>query len=378
MFVLLVLCVALACVSQVSADDIDNTTLTTTDEVDEIQLEEESVTDLLTDSGEIEYQSFDVIQQKINNAKSGDTIYLSGYYKGTGEEITIDKRLTIQGPEDDYAYLTADGLSRIFYVESSGVTLKNLVMKAGDAGSYDGGAVYCESYYQNCKIDNCIIGYCEAYYGGATYYCDVYNSAFLANSATRGGAMYGGNAYNTGFANNTATERGGAIYLRDGVTVDRCEFENNTVDEDGGAIYSCAGYNTVSNSNFKNNYAGDDGGAIYNNDEYGSGLTVQTCDFRFNEADDDGGAIFTDSSASTTVKNSYFWDNKAGYWGGAILQHSTLTVQIWMVEECIMVKLMTVLLHGTLRIIVMELTHMFQSRELSNCHRQDHTLVKKP
>ena len=269
-----------------------------------------------TDTDEIDYQSFSVIQDAIDDADDGDTISISGYFKGSGTQITVNKAVTIEGPEDDYAYITADGRSRIFYVTASGVVLKNLVLKAGDAGYNNGGAVYCNAY-DNCEIEGCIIGYCKAEYGGATYYCDVSNSAFFFNSANRGGAMYGGNVYNTGFGNNTASDRGGAIYLRDGCTVDHCEFENNTAD-DGGAVYSCADYNVVSYSKFNNNYASDDGGAIYNNDEDYSGLEVIHCDFEFNKADDDGGAIYTDSNADTVVREGYFWENKAGYWGGAM------------------------------------------------------------
>ena len=275
---------------------------------------------VISDTDDIDYQPFSAIQDKIDKAKSGDTISLTGYYKGSGTQITVNKKVTIQGPEDGYAFITAAGLSRIFYVTASGVVLKNLVLKAGDAEYNNGGAVYCDAY-DNCRIEGCVIGYCEAEYGGATYYCDVYDSVFLANSAERGGAMYGGNAYNSGFANNTASDRGGAIYLRDGCTVDHCEFENNTA-SDGGAVYSCADHNVVSYSNFKYNHADDDGGAIYNNNEYDSGLKVIHCDFRFNDADDDGGAIYTESDADTVVEDSYFWENEANWYGGAMCRGS--------------------------------------------------------
>ena len=309
---LIVLIVCFGAVSQISAENPDNVTLTS----EEISTDDVQDDDVLSEDVEgIEYQSFDVIQDKINNAKSGDTVHISGYYKGTGNEITIDKALTIEG-DDDYTYIKADYQSRIFKVTASNVVLKNLVMKEGDAGSDDGGAVYCNAYV-NCKLENCVIGYCEADYGGATYYCDAYDSIFLANSANRGGAMYGGNAYYCRLANNTASDRGGAIYARDGVTINNCVFENNTADQ-GGAIYSCADYNTVSYCNFNYNEASDDGGAIYNNDEWDSGLTVLNSEFRFNKADDDGGAIFTDSDSDTVVRNSFFGGNSAGYWGGAM------------------------------------------------------------
>lgn len=329
----MLLLVCLCALSNVSAEDTDNATLTTQDtipeDVSDDNIEEtqtEPAADTLQSSQEdtlnIDHKSFADIRQQIQNAKSGDTIQISGVYDGDGNHIVIDKSITIEGLpfESDgsisnYTYLDAGKQSRIFNIQASGVVLKNLVLRNGFT-SDDGGAVYCDAY-TNCRIDNCIIGMCEADFGGATYYCDAYNSIFLRNSADRGGAMYGGNAYYCGFANNTATDRGGAIYVRDGVTIDNCEFENNTA-EYGGALYSCADYNTVSNCDFDYNYAGDDGGAIYNNDESGSGLTVLNSYFRYNEADDDGGAIYTASEADTLVKNSFFGRNDAGYWGGAM------------------------------------------------------------
>ena len=255
----------------------------------------QSTDDVLAGDGdEINYKSFSEVQQQINNANAGDTIYVSGVYKGTGTQITINKALTIEGVEsedsaNEYAYFDADGLSRIFSVTASDVVLKNLVIRNGNAGYNDGGAVYCDAE-DNCLIDHCIIGLCEADYGGATYYCDAINSMFLANSAdTYGGAMYGGSALSCGFANNTAGEDGGAVYVKGSAVFSGCYFENNTADDDGGAI--C-------------------------ND--GNELTVLDSDFRFNEASDDGGAIYTYGSGETYVENGYFWMNEAGYWGGAM------------------------------------------------------------
>lgn len=338
LFVFVVLSLMLCAVAQVSAEDVDNNITLTTEEIitedapaENLQsVDEEHADEILADDVEgIEYQSFDVIQQKINNANDGDTIRISGYFKGSGNHITIDKSVTIEGDES-YTYIKAGMLSRIFYVTASNVVLKNLVMKEGDAGYDDGGAVYCAEYYgASCLISHCIIGYCSADYGGATYYCDAYDSGFMYNDASRGGAMYGGNAVNSAFINNTASDRGGAIYARDGVSIGGCGFENNTA-EFGGAIYSCADYNTVSDCYFESNYAGNDGGAIYNNNLDDSGLTVLNSEFWYNEADDDGGAMYTESGADTTVRNSYFRSNNAGYWGGAMCRGVAFNSQFYL------------------------------------------------
>ncbi len=87
-----------------------------TDEIqEEISIDEVQTTDeVLTDS-KIDYHPFSEIQDLIDDADDGDTISITGYFKGSGNQIVVDRPITIAGPEDDYAYLTADGLSRIFY-----------------------------------------------------------------------------------------------------------------------------------------------------------------------------------------------------------------------------------------------------------------------
>jgi predicted outer membrane repeat protein len=335
----MILIVCLCAVSHISAENPDNTTLANdiiqeTVSSDTIQEStDDPASDILQSGDEdvlkADAKSFADVRQQISKARNGGTISLSGYYEGDGSEIVVDKSITIEGHSFksngktyDYSYLDADGQSRIFNIQASGVVIKNLALINGYAGSSNGGAVYCDPYYyDNCEIENCVLAYCEAYYGGATYYCDVYDSGFAYNSAERGGAMYGGNAYDSYFENNTADDRGGAIYVRDGVTIDNCGFENNVCSQ-GGALYSCADHNTVSNCDFYNNYASDDGGAIYNNDEYDSSLTVSNCNFTYNEADDDGGAIFTSSYADTVVTGSDFYGNEAGYWGGGMCRGS--------------------------------------------------------
>lgn len=412
-------------ISQVSAEGIDNTTLTSdeiiqedlsTDDVSVDDIDDTASEILAGDGGEIQFQSFDVIQQKIDDADEGDTIYLSGYFKGSGTEISIEKSITIDGSDGPlgYSYIKAENLSRIFYVNAPGVVIKNLVLKDGSVpDGYAGGLIYFDEYCEDCYLIDCIMAYSSATYGGAvytyesltisdcqfinntateggalyndgdcyifesyfegniaasdggaaysyysdsmyvkdsmfndnhaggygggmcdgiayntsfyyntaddyggaTYFCDVYDSIFLSNSGYWGGAMYGGCAENSAFANNTATERAGAIYLRDSVTIKNCEFENNTA-ELGGAVFSCTGSNTVSNCLFTTNEAGDDGGAVYN---YESALTVSSSKFNYISANDDGGAIYTSFDAvSTTVTGSYFEGNYAGWWGGGM------------------------------------------------------------
>ena len=295
----------LSAISQVSAEDLDNATLTdeiVTDDLQATESEEEISQD---------YKDFDEIQSQIESASEGDTIYISGVYKGSGTEITIDKSITIEGQSSElsnYTYLDADGQSRIFYITASNVVIKNVVFRNGDT-SGNGGAMYGGSAY------NCIFGFCHAYNGGAVYNTYAENCIFLANSATYGGAMYGGSAYNCAFGNNTASFEGGAVYFDGGShSIINSDFENNTAYNRGGAVYSLSDVLTVSNSNFDNNRAtSDDGGAIYCS---GNNEVINLCNFRNNYAGDDGGAICGHSNLA--VRNSYFYNNYAGYWGGAM------------------------------------------------------------
>ena len=294
--------VSLCAISQVSAED-------TSDISDEIVLEDASMdclqgseieTDDLTDD---EWKSFSVIQQMIDDADENSTLHISGKYTGRNQ-IIINKDLTIEGDED-YTYFDANGESRIFYITASNVVLKNLVLRNGTAD--EGGAVWGGS------VNHCVIGFCNATYGGALYNSYAYNSMFLANSAKNGGAMYDSSATLCGFGNNTASE-GGALYFSEGdYFVDSCYFDNNTADEDGGSICNFATLIVTGSDFSRSKTIKDDGGAIYN---YLGTLLVSNSNFMYNSANDDGGAIHANDN--TIIRNSYFLENEAGCWGGAM------------------------------------------------------------
>ena len=135
----------------------------------------------------------------------------------------------------------------------------------------------------------------------------VTNCNFTNNKATGdGGAVY---FYNTGtvsncnFAGNNAAF-GGAVYFYNTGTVSNCNFTNNKASVDGGAINMGSG--TVSNCNFTNNTAGDWGGAI----NMDSG-TVSNCNFTGNNATRGSSIYFSSYSATKTVSDSTFLNNRA-------------------------------------------------------------------
>ena len=232
--------------------------------------------EVLGDEINVTGDSFDDISQAIGNAKDGDTIYLQGKtYKGKGEQIIIDKNLTIIGgfKEGDgkYATLDAKGQSRIFLInENAHVTLQGIKFINGEA--FNGGAI---RVWGGCTLIDCI------------------------------------------FANNKATGFGGAVYWdKTPVGISNCTFENNHADNDGGANYFD---NEVTNvnltGNFINNTAQKNGGANYFFYEV-TNVTL-TGNFTNNDAKKDGGANCFNMEVTNVTLTGNFTDNRARRDGGA-------------------------------------------------------------
>ena len=267
---------------------------------------------------------FDLLQDLVNNESLSiinlERNYTYNEFDTITEGVRINRPITING---NSFTIDAKGKSRIFYIEANNVVIENLTLKNGKAyGS--GGAIYFDNSgtVTNCNFTNNKATGDNAR-GGAIYFLDqgtVTNCNFTDNTATySGGAIrFQGecNVTNCNFVDNKATgdsSYGGAIYIYSG-TVTNCNFTDNTASDWGGAIRMYSG--TVSNCNFTNNTASGDGGAVllFDNGE------VTNCNFTGNTATGDGGAI---NMGSGTVSNCNFADNTAGDWGGAVFFMNT-------------------------------------------------------
>ena len=157
----------------------------------------------------------------------------------------------------------------------------------------------------------------------------VNNCSFVGNSAANpGGAVYFGltnvvTVSNCGFTNNycTGNNQGGAIDYSAPTTASlvlNCSFSGNSnAVNNAGAIYA---YNAaISNCVFSNNMcgAGGQGGALY----LANSSTVQRCLFVGNyTSNQPGGAIFcaTPAGQQQVIQNCGFFGNQAGTKGGAL------------------------------------------------------------
>ena len=211
----------------------------------------------------------------------------------------------------------AESNIRAFYINSNyGVTIKNLTIKNVNYDK-DGGDIYFyESSHVNimyCNfINNTASGDGGAIYFGSTCHMNtVTNCNFTDNQASGdGGAVYfedDGTVTNCNFNNNTAYN-GGAIDIGYGI-VENCSFSDNSASGFGGAIrFRVEG--TVTNCSFSDNSAGANGGAIF-----AFRASVENCNFTVNTANPFGGAIYVNNGI---VENCNFTDNTASGDGGAI------------------------------------------------------------
>ena len=333
--ILAILLVSLLAVSAVSAAENITDDIASIDNADDNQtIDESSNEDILSGTND---GTFTELQNKIDKAAEGSTIYLDKDYKydeGFSKEgIVISKNLTIAGNGH-----TLDGLSksRILYVTTTNprISLKDINFCNG-YGDEDGGAVYIPGpgsswvkktislSVQNCNFTNNLAETC----GGAIYaygdilYMNVLKCSFINNKVLGWGGAgaihapspYGGDgltvSYST-FINNTASsDDGGAIYCGKG-HVNNCYFKDNTAAKEGGAIGSDYGVD-IYNSVFINNEA-KYGGAVVSR---GTTSTIQNCSFSLNKAKL-GGAVYT--FAGTTVKDCKFTSNIATDKGGAM------------------------------------------------------------
>jgi len=311
---------------------------------------------------------FGDIQASLNSATSGDVINLgtNNYATGSsGISNGIDVKcsnITIQGSSpSNKATLDGEGANRLFLVNETDITFKNILFKNGKYHNNTGGAIKAAQKITiiNCtfqsnvgdsggavmlhddatgsKIIDCIftnnncglVGDNDFAEGGALTIrasnVEVINCNFPGNSApVRAGALaISTDALNTvikncNFQNNYAP-RGGAIYIiTSNSQIINCNFKNNkATDGNGGAIYALATFTSSQNVFEKN--TGINGGAIYSN----STFNISNSNFKENNGTN-GGAIFT--TATLILRNLNFTNNKATSNGGAIYSTNALTI----------------------------------------------------
>ena len=246
------------------------------------------LTDKCSNSLQTSDESSRDLINRIENAKSGDTILINpGTYKVHG--INITKNISLQGNGDPRdVIIDGEEISTIFFIQDIGITAKfnNLTIINGKTENF-GGGICIET--GNAYVDNCIF---------------INNTAL---NVTNGGAI-------SNYGNETD---------RSYLFVNNSLFLGNHADHDGGAVTTCYASSDIFNSVFINNSARRDGGAIRVS-VFGYG-NVQDCIFMYNHADEWAGAYYS-WAGNSSLDRCIFINNTAGTNGGAIMVSGSINL----------------------------------------------------
>lgn len=132
------------------------------------------------------------------------------------------------------------------------------------------------------------------------------------------------------FTKNHAGSHGGAIYVRNYISVKNAVFTENSTDASGGAIAALTPRMTIADSYFVKNSASSSGGAIYLRDPNGKDdvleLTATGVTFEENSATSNGGALYMEESRAY-LTDCDMTANTAKY-GGAIYAKTSAALEI--------------------------------------------------
>ena len=283
--------------------------------------------------------TFSDVQNGINQARSGDTIYLNNHtFTGSGSEISVaggwfsnKDEITIDGSinpnkggtGNEMSTLDAKSSSRVFNIGASSITLKNIIITNGKYSGRDANGAGVYSSGSNLVLENCVISNCEA---SSSSRGDVHSALYSENTVTLSRCTLVNNkatsTYNT--VTNSYVVRTASF---DGSMTD-CIVRDNYVSSIGamaiGITIVGSSSNKVSNTKFMNNYA-----TSTNGNAFGAALqvlgTVSNCTFEYNQANSDvnnshaGALCFRPGS---TVYNCTFIGNIA-YRGAVTTFHAS-------------------------------------------------------
>lgn len=290
-------------------------------------------------SGSIE-DPVSTIEEGLNLAGDGGTIYLTGEFSGDGNSnITFEtpKKLTFIGVGN--TIINGNHTTSFATINNGNYTFSNIAFinnyKIGGDEAF-GGVFHIakgEVKFDTCLFENNSLHAVNKSNGGAidstgtltvtncifkNNTVEVSNSSGFRKNAADGGAISNLGTlylYNTTFIENKAMRNGGAIRTQDGAKtyIDKCNFTGNVAayhlsgGSYGGAIYTWDCALEVTNSIFKNNWVydasgyGAHGGAISAN-RGGYVLKIYYCEFINNTADGvvtiDGQSLYFDSVAA--------------------------------------------------------------------------------
>ena len=301
-----VLLIFIFAMGSASAGDFENTTLNHISSDNGTVILSENADNLIGDvSNEITVDNWDDLQEYCSKSDKNYVLKLkenTNYYptdlKDSSYQIQVNNNVTILGSSGAYFGDSSPDARPISYLainvpedSGSGITLKNITFK-WIATSYMPNAVFLQmAGNANNIIEN----------------CDFFNCTLTGGHSS-------------------------LVYLlRGDVTLSNCSFKNILSDFGCVSLYDpqdnpmdvCTNARgEIDNCYFEGNYARTEPGCINNCGV----LIVNNSTFYRNTASQWAGAIHTHGGANTTIYNSNFTDNLAGWNGGALYTYSYLQI----------------------------------------------------
>ena len=256
-----------------------------------------------------------------NSAMKGGAFYFTlGNGNGVNRYLFQDQTQALEIHQSSFTNNTATQLGGAFYFLSyTAMNFYGVDFFHNSAG-ISGGAIYMDSSNNVLEFGGVapsfFYGNRAAQYGGAIYMNLADNVTTTASSTVS-------------FEGNVAPGGGGAIYAASNCTLaalGSINFVGNS-GANGGAVAALATVNIVlgANSNFDGNVASGDGGGIYMTST-GSITMATNVTFTSNTATQ-GGAIYASTASIAVNGMTYFGDNVAKIYGGA-LYLGTVNVRI--------------------------------------------------
>ncbi len=216
-------------------------------------------------------------------------------------DLDITSNITINGASASSTIIDGSGISeRVFHVLSGNVTIANVTIRDGNAGSDNGGGIYMAGGTLNLNYSRIVSNQASSGAGIAV------TGGTLTINFSSIGRDFGPNA-------NTAASNGGGLFMGGGAsaTINNSTLANNTASAGGGAFISSGSSATFNNSTVSSNSSTgtsvtDGGGGLY----AAGSVTLNSSTVASNSADVNraGGGILQ-LGGTVTLRNTIVADN---------------------------------------------------------------------
>lgn len=200
---------------------------------------------------------FDSIQEAIDNAVDGDTIFVNAgtYY----EHVVVNKTLSLVGENSNTTIIDGNWTGVVINVTRNGVIISDLTVQRSGSTYWENAGIFLDNV-ENCSISESILT--ENSFAGLelnhSHRCNISGNSILNNGGV--GVTVVGGSFNDLSRNNIVENGWSALTLND-------EADNNTISENSmtsnnlAVIGHCINlYRSRNNTIQKNNITDDDNG----------------------------------------------------------------------------------------------------------------------